>query len=88
MSDLPIGFLLKNNTGTLKMVSNILLCKVCEELTRMWNINRDLVMPKRTVDTVNPEIKNYHSAQDLWLIFNDAKGWQAIYKDTMYLSYK
>ena len=31
VSDLPIGFLLKNNTGDLKMVSNILLCKVCEE---------------------------------------------------------
>ena len=73
-----------NNTGAFKMVSNILLCKVCEELTRMQNINRDLVMPKRMVDTINPEIKKHHSAQDLCLILNDAKAWQAVYKDTVY----
>ena len=60
------------------MVSNIILCKVCEELTRMQNINRDLVIPKRTVDTVNPEIKKHHSAQDLCLILKHAKAWQAI----------
>ena len=78
MSDLPIGLLLKNNMGALKMDSNILLCKVCEELTKMYNINRDLVMPKRTVDTVNPEIKKHHSAQDLCLIPNHAKAWQAV----------
>ena len=57
------------------MDSNILLCKVCEELTKMYNINRDLVMPKSTVDTVNPEIKKHHSAQDLCLILNNAKAW-------------
>lgn len=34
VSDLPIGFLSKNNIGAFKMDSNILLCKVCEELTR------------------------------------------------------
>ena len=78
MSDLPIGFLSKNSFGALKMDSNILLCKVCEELTKMYNINRDLVMPKRTVDTVNPEIKKHHSAQDLCLIPNHAKAWQAV----------
>ena len=78
MSDLPIGFLWKNNTGALKMDSNIFLCKACEELTRMQNINRDLVIPKMTVDTVNPEIKKHHSAQDLSLILNHAKAWQAV----------
>ena len=78
MSDLPIGFLWKNNTGALKMVSNILLCKAREELTRMLNINRDLVIPKRTVDTVNPEIKKHHSAQNLLLILNRAKAQQAV----------
>ena len=60
------------------MVSNILLCKVREELTRMQNINRDRVMPKRIVDTVNPEIKKHHSAQDLHLILNRAKAQQAV----------
>lgn len=34
VSDLPIGFLSKNNTGAFKMDSNILLCRACEELTR------------------------------------------------------
>ena len=66
------------------MDHNILLCKVCEELTRTQNINRDLVMPKRMVDTVNPEIKKHHSAQDLCLILNDAKAWKTVYKDIMY----
>lgn len=84
MSDLPIGFLSKNNTGALKMDSNILLCQICEELTRTQNINRDLVMPKRTVPTVRTEIKKHHSAQDLCLSFHDAKAWQAVYKDIMY----
>ena len=67
------------------MLSNILLCKVCEELARTQNINRDLVMPKRMVDTVNPEIKKHQSAQDLCLILSDAEAWQAVYKDTMHL---
>ena len=61
VSDLPTGFLSKNNTGTLKMDFNILLCKVCEELTRMYNANRDLVTPKRRLDAVKPEIKKCHS---------------------------
>lgn len=34
VSDLPIGFLSKNNTGAFKMDSNILSCKVFEALTR------------------------------------------------------
>ena len=42
------------------MVFNILLCKVCEELTKMYNANRDLVTPKMRVDTVKPEIKKCH----------------------------
>ena len=28
------------------------------------------MMPKRMVDTVNPEIKKHHSAQDLYLTLN------------------
>ena len=31
------------------------------------------MMPKRMVDTVNPEIKKHHSAQDLYLILNGTK---------------
>ena len=61
VSDSPAGFLSKNNTGALKMDFNILLCKVCEELTRMYKANRDLVTPKRRVDIVKPEIKKCHS---------------------------
>ena len=83
MYDLPTGFLSKNSIGALKMDSNILLCKVCEELTRTQNINRDLVMPKRMVPAVRTEIKQYHSAQDLCLSFNYAKAWQTVYKNVM-----
>ena len=32
-------------------------------------------MPKRKVDTVNPEIKKHQSAQDLCLILSDAEAW-------------
>ena len=66
------------------MDSTILLCKVCEELTRMWNNNRDLVIPKRMVNTVKPEIKKHHSAQDLFFFFNDPKAQQTLYKCVMY----
>ena len=66
------------------MVSNILLWKVCEELTRTQNINRDLMMPKRMVDTINPEIKKHHSARDICLILNNAKVCQTVYKDTVH----
>ena len=40
------------------MDSNISLCKVCEELTRTYINNRDLVMLKRPVATIKPEIRN------------------------------
>ena len=39
---------------------NILLCKVCEELTRMYKANRDLVTPRRRLDPVKPEIMKCH----------------------------
>lgn len=69
MSDLPTGFLSKNNTGAFKMDSNILLCKLCEDLTRTWNTNRDLAMPKTTVAAVKPEMKKHRSAQGLCTFF-------------------
>lgn len=41
-------------------------------------------MPKMTVDAVKPETKKHPSAQGLYTPFNNAKGWQAAYKEITY----
>lgn len=60
------------------MDSNILLCNVCEELTRTWNTSRDLMMPKVTVATVKPEKKKRHSAQQFRIFSNSSQACQAV----------